>query len=179
MPKVAKSESALVFTGSYFDETAHTPLLNTPCQELLVSVDHNRTVVRAIIAALANRDIETVLSHMHEEGLWSVPYRTDCFPYGIKTKIEFGQRAGAFLATFSEFDMQIQSIITEGDRVAVEATSVGVGPGGENYANIYHMSFVMRDGMAYNVLEFFDPFPALEYLEQLKRASIQLVAEHG
>lgn len=134
-----------------------------------MTAEQNRKVVETIVTALSNRDMDTVLAHVHDKGTWSVPYRTDRFPYGIKTKVEFGERAAAFFSTFSKFEMRPESIIAEGDRVAVEATTVGVGRGGEKYSNIYHISFVMKDGKAYRVLEFFDPFPALDYLEQIRR----------
>lgn len=134
-----------------------------------VSVEQNRKIAEAIVTALSDREIDRVLAHMHDEGTWSVPYRTNRFPYGVKSKAEFGARAGAFLSTFSKFEMRIDSAIAEGDRVAVEASAVGVGQSGAEYANVYHISFVMKEGKAYRVREFFDPFPALDYLEQVRK----------
>ena len=132
-----------------------------------METEQNRAAVQAIIDALSNRDIEMVLAHIHDEGSWSIPYHTDHFPYGVKTKAEFGERAGAFLSTFSKYEMRIHGIVADGDRVAVEASATGIGNNGVNYSNIYHISFAMKDGKAYKVLEFLDPFLALDYIRQI------------
>lgn len=132
-------------------------------------VDANRAAVRAIMQAIGDRDVAGILAHMHDAGTWAIPYREDHFPYGIKTKAEFAKRSAAFFASFAEFSLEIESIIAEGDRVAVEARSRGTGKNGAAFENVYHISFIMKDHKAFRVREYFDPFAALVYIGQLDR----------
>jgi len=133
-----------------------------------MSVERNKLVVRTILEAIGRRDMAAVLPHVHDEGSWSIPYRQDRFSFGgRKDKKAFGEMVGGFLGTLAEISMEIRSMAAEGDFVAVLAESEGTAPNGARYRNIYHFSFEMRDGRAYRVLEFLDPFEVAAFVEQL------------
>ncbi len=65
------------------------------------------------------------------------------------------------MSGFTEFSFEVTGIAAEGDRVAVEAKSSGVGPGSATYKNIYNFIFEMKDGKIYAAREYFDPFEVL------------------
>ena len=133
-----------------------------------MSVQENKRIAETILNALSNRDMTTVLDHMHDEGTWSIPYRKDLFPSaGTKGKKIFGESIGQLLGAFSAFRIEPMNIIGEGDTVAVLAKSDAAGPKGEPYQNIYMFHFLFRDGKAHTVLEFFDPFQVIAFKDKL------------
>ncbi|MGD9665532.1 MAG: nuclear transport factor 2 family protein [Novosphingobium sp.] len=133
-----------------------------------MSTEANKQTVLKACKCINDRDFEGLLACIHDEGSWSVPYRTDRFPFaGFRDKAAFGEMLAGILGGFSEFSFEVTGITAEGDRVAVEAKSQGVGPGTATYQNVYNTTFEMKDGLIHTAREFFDPFEVLAYVEQL------------
>lgn len=132
-----------------------------------MSIAENRALITKVAAALDARDVPTLLSCIHQDGSWSVPYRQDKFQFaGHKDKPAFAELIAFFLGGFSEFSFTVTAMTAEDDRVSIEAKSSGVGPGGSIYNNIYTMNFRIKDGLVFEAREYFDPFEVLAYVEQ-------------
>lgn len=132
-----------------------------------MTVESNKQTVLKACKAINNRDVDGLLACIDDLGSWSVPYRQDRFEFaGYKDKAAFCELIGGFLSGFTEFSFEVMGIVAEGDRVAVEAKSSGVGPGSATYKNVYNFIFEMRDGKIHAAREFFDPFEVLAYVEQ-------------
>lgn len=132
-----------------------------------MSIAENKALITKVAAALNDRDVPTLLSCVHEDGSWSVPYRQDKFQFaGHKDKPAFAELIAFFLGGFSQFSFTVTSMTAEDDRVSIEAKSSGVGPGTAVYNNIYTMNFRIKDGQVIEAREFFDPFEVLAYVEQ-------------
>ena len=133
-----------------------------------MTVERNKDVVRKFCDCVSARDVDGALSFLEDGGSWSVPYRDDCFQYGgLRYKEAERTMLKGFFGGFREFSFKITAILAEGDLVAIEAASTGVGPGTASYKNTYSMNFVMRDGQIHTIRERFDPFEVLEYAKQL------------
>lgn len=65
----------------------------------------------------------------------------------------------------------MHTLTAEEDRVVVEATTAGVGPGEAEYNNNYLLMFKLRDGKIHEVTESLDPFQVLAYVEQIPTSS--------
>ena len=132
-----------------------------------MSIEANKALITKVCNALDTRDVPTLLSCMHEDGSWSVPYRQDKFQFaGHKDKAAFAELIAFFLGGFSEFSYKVTAMAAEGDLVFIEAKSSGIGPGGATYNHVYAKSFRIKDGLVFEAREFFDPFEVLAYVEQ-------------
>jgi ketosteroid isomerase-like protein len=60
----------------------------------------------------------------------------------------------SYLAT--PLTLKVNSMIAEGERVAIEAESAAMGKSGKPYRNRYHFLFVVRDGLIVEGREYFD-----------------------
>jgi len=132
-----------------------------------MSAEANKSVVLKAFKAIHERDVDSLMSCIHDDVSWLIPYRQDRFVAGgtmDKAGVE-GLMSRVF-SGFTQWEFVVTGIIAEGDRVALEALSNGVGPGTATYKNIYHFAFEMRDGQIYSAKEFFDPFEVLAYQEQ-------------
>ena len=128
----------------------------------------NKEIVRSALQHLSDRNLPALFDLIHEEGSWSVPYRSDRFPIaGFRDKAGVCELLTGFLGAFSSFSFTVTSLTADEDRVVAEATSQGVGPGGVEYGNRYLMIFFLKDGKLHTVREYFDPFEVNAYLEQL------------
>ena len=131
----------------------------------------NKDLVRQICKHLSARDLPAMFELIHDEGSWSIPYRPDRFHFaGFRTKPELREMLEGFLGIFESFQFEISNMTAEDDRVIIEAKSQGVGPAGATYQNIYVLVFFIKDGKAHTVREYFDPFQALAFVEQLATA---------
>jgi ketosteroid isomerase-like protein len=88
---------------------------------------------------------------------WWVPGR------GTVTKAEFIGMAAAFADMLDgPFSLTVKGVTAEGDRVAVEAESLGKLRNGRTYNNTYHFLFLFRDGKIYQAREYNDSAHAAE-----------------
>jgi uncharacterized protein len=135
-----------------------------------MSAEDNKALVLRALRLLSERKVSELAELIHDEGLWSIPYRTDMFPYaGDKNKAAECAMLRQFLSGFDKFSFSVTSVIAESDRVAVEARSKGSGPGLAEYANTYNMSFVIKDGKLHTVREYLDPFQVTAYVAQMQK----------
>lgn len=132
-----------------------------------MTIEANKALITKFAGALGARDVQTVVSCIHEDGVWSVPFREDKFPFaGQKDKRAFAELIAASFAGFSQFSFKVTAMTAEDDRVSIEAKSSGVGPGRATYNNVYTMNFRIEDGLIIEAREYFDPFEVLAYVEQ-------------
>lgn len=132
-----------------------------------MSIEDNKALVLKACQYLSDRQLPSLFALIHMDGSWSIPYRSDMFAYGgFKDKTTFSAVLTQFLAGFTSFSFTVIGIVAEGDRVAVEARSEGVGPGTAVYKNVYNMIFTIKNGMLHTVREFFDPFEVAAYVAQ-------------
>lgn len=128
----------------------------------------NTKVVREICQFLSDKNVDGIMTHLAEDASWTVAGRPDRFPFG-GTKDKAGSRAQleGFLGGFTEFEFVPRSVTAQDERVAVQATSRGKGPGGATYQNNYLMLYSLENGKVVEVKEYFDQFEVLAYVEQM------------
>jgi uncharacterized protein len=135
-----------------------------------MSAEENKVLVLRACQLISDRNITALAELIHEDGSWSIPYRTDMFPYaGQKNKEAECAMLRQFLGGFDKFFFSVTSVVAEGDRVAAEVQSKGTGPGTAEYANIYHMIFIIKDQKIHTVREYLDPFQVTAYVAQMQR----------
>jgi ketosteroid isomerase-like protein len=133
-----------------------------------MSIEDNKAIVRRALQHLSDRNLPALFDAIHDEGSWSVPFRSDRFAFGgFKDKAGVCDLLTHFLGGFSSFSMTIQNLTAEDDRVVCEAVSEGVGPGTAQYKNNYILIFFIKDAKLHTVREYFDPFNVLAYVEQI------------
>ena len=128
----------------------------------------NTQIVREICQSLSDKNVDGVAAHLAEDASWTVVGRTDRFQFG-GPRDKAGSRAllEGFLGGFSQFEFVVESTTAQDDRVAVRATSAGIGTTGAKYQNNYMMLFRLKDGKVVEALEYFDPFEVLAYVEEM------------
>ena len=128
----------------------------------------NTNVVREICQFLSDKNVDGVMAHLADDASWTIVGRPDRFRLGGKSD-KAGSRTTleGFLSGFSEFEFVVESYTAQDDRVAVRATSKGIGPGGARYQNNYLMLYRLNDGKVVEAFEYFDPFEVLSYIEQM------------
>jgi len=134
-----------------------------------VSIEQNKGVVREFFEALNRSDGKRVLELYADDGTcWtagSLPFS------GLHTLEETGQVMAGILGAFPRgIQFTIHGVTAEGDRVAVEAESIGEHVSGCTYTNQYHFLFVIRDGRIAQFKEYLDTQRADEVL--VKRAPV-------
>lgn len=119
------------------------------------SVEQNKNVVEAFFKALNSNDMDTMLELYHAEGSCWTSGKT--LISGTMSVAQIAAGATAILAAFPNgLIFTIHTITAEGDRVAVEAESLGEHASGVTYNNLYHFMFVMREGKVLQLKEYMD-----------------------
>jgi uncharacterized protein len=138
----------------------------------IVSTDKNKEIVRNACQYISDRNFPALFDLIDEDGTWTLPNRPERFEYGGRyDKPGWRNLLEGFLSPFDEFRFDVHTLTAEEDRVVVEATTAGVGPGGAEYNNNYLLMFKLRDGKIYEVTESLDPFQVLAYVEQIPTSS--------
>lgn len=134
-----------------------------------MSAEANKELVRRACSHIDKREFDELMDVLAEDATWELPNRKDRFEYGGPNDKEgtYTLLTG-FLMPFDEFSFTVRSLTAEGDRVAVEANSHGIGPGSAEYVNNYQMMWTIRDGKVLSVKEALDPFQVLAYVEQVQ-----------
>ena len=133
-----------------------------------MSAEANRELVLKFCRHLSDRDLDEMFGLMAEDGTWSGVGNPETFKYGgMRTKAKSVNFIGGFLNSFATFRFDVVTSTAEQDRVALEATSRGVAPGGQVYENQYILVFQCRDGMIVRINEYFDQIAVLEYERSL------------
>jgi hypothetical protein len=134
---------------------------------MTMSAAENKALVLEAMRHLSDRNLPALFALIHEQGSWSVPFRSDRFAFGgFRDKAGVMELLTGFLGGFKNFSFTVDNATAEEDRVVIEASSEGVGPGEARYRNNYLLIFFVRDGRLHTVREYFDPFQVNAYVEQ-------------
>ena len=124
-----------------------------------MSVEANKQVVRRLLDALSSGKLDVVLDSMSETATWLVPLASNTIPAlkGPKSKAEFAAQAQQLGPVMPKGVRLVTKTMTaEGDRVAVEVEASGVTSRGDQYANLYHFLFEVKNGKVQAVKEYCD-----------------------
>jgi ketosteroid isomerase-like protein len=125
-----------------------------------MGTEQNRQTALQMMAAMQAGGLDE--SILTDDVSWWVPGR------GTVTKAEFKAMAEAFRqALAGPFSLTVKGVTAEGDRVAVEAESLGKLVNGKTYNNTYHFLFLFRDGKIYQAREYNDSQHAAEIFGSL------------
>jgi len=120
-----------------------------------MSTEENRKTALKMMAAMEAGGLDE--SILTDDVSWWVPGR------GAVTKAEFQGMASWFKSQLAgPFSLKVHGVTAEGDRVAVEAESLGKMVNGKTYNNTYHFLFLFRDGKIYQAKEYNDSQHAAE-----------------
>ncbi len=124
--------------------------------------------VAELCRAMNARDYQAVGDQLAADAVWHIVGRKDRFPFGgPQQKTQFIEGLKTSLSGFESFNFDVVSWAANGDLVFAEARASGRTAGGATYSNHYLMRFILRDGRITDVLEHYDPFEALAFVEQL------------
>ncbi len=126
-------------------------------------LDENKRITRELFAGLSRADSVAVGKlYADDFTLWS----PGTLPFsGTHTKAEALRAMDMILSLFPEgLRFTINDMTAEGDRVAVEAESVGRHVSGKPYHNQYHFLVIIRDGKIRALKEYMDTQHANEVL---------------
>lgn len=128
--------------------------------------------VARLCDGLNRRDLTLIAEQLGPEARWTIVGRPDRFPFGgTRERSDMLQRLADSLGGFAEFAFEVISAAGNDDVAFIEARVHGRGAGDAVYSNHYLMHFTFRDGLIADVLEHYDPFEALAYVEQLSSSS--------
>jgi uncharacterized protein len=134
---------------------------------MIMTVESNRDLVLRFCQLLSERQLGPMFELLAEQGTWAGVGNPKTFQYGgTRTKAQSVEKIGGFLAGFTNFAFKVVSTTAEGNRVAVEATSEGTGPGAKTYANEYLLIFECANHQIIKIREFFDQMAVLDYAAQ-------------
>jgi hypothetical protein len=120
-----------------------------------------------VVDGIATRDMDRVLSGLTSDAQWTLVGRPDRFSLGgTKPASETVEMLRGALPSFHKFLFEVEAWAQNGHLVFVEAITRAVGPGTATYNNRYLMRFKLHDSRVSEVLEHYDPFEALVWIEQ-------------
>lgn len=126
-------------------------------------VEINKAATRKFFEAMSNGDVETLINSYAEDGYCQTMGHT--MISGKFSKAQIAAAAGFIFEIFPKgIKFTIKELTAEGDRVAVEATSLGEHVSGKTYANEYHFLARFRDGKLVQFKEYMDTELATEIL---------------
>ncbi len=129
--------------------------------------ERNKKLVADFFSHFGRKDVQGALDMMTPDATWWIGGKTELFPLaGTKTKAEIG--AILFdLVPSSKDGLAItpHGMVAEGDKVAVEAESLGVLANGRTYNNFYHFLITVRDGKIAAVKEYLDTMHTADVLK--------------
>lgn len=132
-----------------------------------MSIETNKVLATRFCQLISDRNLGELFTLFHEEGSWTIPYLSE-FPFsGRRSKAEIREMLTGFLAAFTSFRFSIRNMTAEGDRVAVEAQSVGSGPNAAPYENVYHLFMEIKDGQVHTIREYMDPYQVMAYVKAI------------
>ncbi len=122
-----------------------------------MSTEENRKTALKMIASMSAGGLDESL--LTDDVSWWVPGQGDV------SKAEFIGMAAWFREQLAgPFSLTVHGVTAEGDRVAVEAESLGKLTNGKTYNNTYHFLFLFRDGKIYQAKEYNDSQHAAEII---------------
>ena len=119
------------------------------------SIDTNKAFVTAFFDALNRGDVDHVVNAYTDDG--AVQTMGNTLISGTFGKQEIAASTSGIFDVFPQgIRFYIDSMVAEGDSVAVEAHSEGEHVSGQRYSNEYHFLFKMRDGKLLRLKEYMD-----------------------
>jgi ketosteroid isomerase-like protein len=119
------------------------------------SVEENKAIARRFFEAINDGDTAAVVDAYAEDGCLET--MGHMLISGVFTKQQIKAAAGQiFLAFPKGLKFTIHSMTAEGDRVAIEAESLGEHASGKTYNNHYHFLMRLRDGKIVRFKEYMD-----------------------
>ena len=119
------------------------------------TAETNKATVTRFFEALNAGDVNAIVDTYAEDGC--VQTMGDTLISGVFDRDQIARSAAGIFDVFPgglRFD--VQGMVAEGDKVAVEATSEGEHVSGQTYSNEYHFLFEFRDGKLLKLKEFMD-----------------------
>jgi len=131
-----------------------------------MSTEANKQVVKKLFAELAAGNLDGFFACLTPDATWQVIGKPDRFALaGKRTMAEMrALLSGVSGALETPLTVTPTAFTSEGDRVAVEATSHADLKNGRAYRNEYHFIFEFRDGKIARAKEYLDTLHAKEIL---------------
>lgn len=115
----------------------------------------NKQRVLKFFELMTNGDVEGIANAYDDDGSCWTSGQT--LISGTMNKEQIVAGAGAVLGAFpSGLKFTIHAMTAEGERVAVEAESLGKHVCGQTYSNLYHFLFEFRNGKLLRLKEYMD-----------------------
>jgi len=131
-----------------------------------MNTEKNRNIVLDFCKHLSACNVDAMFELFSDKGSWQMVGRNDKFPFGgIYDRDAAYNQLATFLSAFDTFEFNVTGVTAEKDRVAIQATSTGKGPGNKQYKNRYIMQYCLDNGKIISIDEFFDPFEVFAYIE--------------
>jgi ketosteroid isomerase-like protein len=125
--------------------------------------ESNKAIVTQFFEAMNGGDVEFIVNAYAANGCLQTMGNT--LISGTYSKEQIAASAGGIFEVFPQgIKFTMQSMIAEGDRVAVEATSEGKHISGQTYSNEYHFLFEFREGKLLKLKEYMDTERVTEVL---------------
>jgi ketosteroid isomerase-like protein len=119
------------------------------------NTEFNKAIVTQFFDALNKGDIDYIVGTYAADGC--VQTMGDTLISGVFSRDQIAASAGGIFDVFpAGLTFTLLSMLAEGDKVAVEATSEGQHISGQTYRNDYHFLFEFRDGKLLKLKEYMD-----------------------
>ena len=117
--------------------------------------DSNKTIVTQFFDALNRGDVAFIVDAYAADGC--VQTMGNTLISGVFSREQVAASAGGIFDVFPNgLTFTILNMVGEGDKVAVEATSVGEHISGQTYSNEYHFLFEFQSGKLIRLKEYMD-----------------------
>ena len=117
--------------------------------------ESNKAIVTRFFDAMNRGDVDFIVATYAADGCLQTMGRT--LISGTYSREQIATFAGQIFEVFPEgLTFRAQSMVGEGDKVAVEATSEGRHISGQTYTNEYHFLFEFRNGKLLRLKEYMD-----------------------
>jgi uncharacterized protein len=129
-----------------------------------MSTEANKAIVNDFFARLSAKDISGALDLLADDAIWRLPGKPGSTPIvGGRSKVQMARLFQNMMTGLKNgMTMTVTSLTAEGDRVAVEAESLGELRNGRVYNNHYHFAMTLAAGKIRVVHEYYDTQHALE-----------------
>jgi ketosteroid isomerase-like protein len=133
-------------------------VMSAPLGDSPISIEQNKKIAAEFAARFSANEMAGALEMISDDATWWVAGKPGHVPgAGQFTK---DQVAGLFRRMAEQFpkglQMTIKSMISEGEKVAVELEGYGELLNGRVYNNEYHMLLTIRDGKICGMREYHD-----------------------
>lgn len=132
-----------------------------------MSIEANKQLVAEFFAHFKRKDVQGALDRMTPDATWWIGGKPELFPIcGLKTKAQISELLMQLVPTTRDgLAITPKRMVAEGDKVAVEAESLGVLGNGRTYNNEYHFLITVRDGKIASVREYLDTLHTADVLK--------------